>query len=301
MNAPIRPGVLLAHKPVGVSSYAMVAALMGEIATAGGRKRLRICHGGALDPFASGLLLILAGPMTRVMDTLHTLPKRYVVQVRWGEETDTGDLLGTSVRRGDATALRPAVLDAAVVPFLGWTDQIPPNTSNKRIGGERAYEKAHRGEQFELPACRVYLHSARWVRHDLPATSTVELVCRGGYYVRSFVRDLGRSLGVPAHVGALARTEIGPWADPGEGRRRQYSGSDAFGWCSERLISATEAASIRRREAIPLGHTTAARWTPDVGYSAFAETICAIHGDRPMALLRREADTLVGGVIVEGV
>ena len=127
------------HKPPGVSSTSLVDDFRK---THGGNFTLKVSHGGVLDPFAEGLVLLLVGAANRLFEALHEVPKTYVAQVRWGLETDTGDAGGREVRKGDASKLSADRLDAALVPFRGWTAQVPPATSNKRVGGERAYEKA---------------------------------------------------------------------------------------------------------------------------------------------------------------
>src|SRR5438067_9224923 len=136
------PGIYLVHKPVGQTSFALVQAFMEEVRASGLRRdKLPACHGGALDPFAEGLLLILAGQATRLMDLLHPVPKTYVAEIAWGVETDNGDLLGRTTGTADPLILTPALLDKALAEFVGWRDQVPPAYSNKRIGGERAYER----------------------------------------------------------------------------------------------------------------------------------------------------------------
>src|SRR4051794_37648920 len=165
----MNPGIYLVHKPVGQTSFALVQAFMDDRRKAGIRPdKLPVCHGGALDPFAEGLVLLLAGDATRLMHLLHPIPKTYLATVRWGVETDNGDPRGRPTAEGDPSRLSPQALDAALKPFLGWRDQVPPATSNKRVGGERAYVRAHRGEHVELPPSRVYLHEARFLSHDLP-------------------------------------------------------------------------------------------------------------------------------------
>ncbi|HUB26832.1 MAG TPA: tRNA pseudouridine(55) synthase TruB, partial [Tepidisphaeraceae bacterium] len=206
------PGIHLFHKPVGPSSFSIVQKCM-EIATTGRRRKM--CHGGTLDPFASGLLLILVEPATKLFDYLHDIPKVYEATVRWGVETDNGDPLGTETFTGDASNISPDQLEAALRGFIGWHDQIPHATSAKRIGGERAYLKAHRGETVIMPPSKVYLHEATWLSHDLPRQSVLKMTVRGGYYVRALARDLGRSLGCGAHLTELHRSAIGPWNDPG--------------------------------------------------------------------------------------
>src|SRR5579871_1073053 len=106
-----KAGLYLVHKPVGISSHALVREWMGG---------LKVCHGGTLDPFAEGLLLILAGSATHLFEYLHDAPKQYVASVAWGVETDTGDGQGKPVHSGDAAALTAERLDEALRPFLGW-------------------------------------------------------------------------------------------------------------------------------------------------------------------------------------
>src|SRR3954467_6227532 len=139
---PMEPGIHLVHKPAGPTSAEVLREALAQ--DPGGRARA--CHGGTLDPFASGLLLVLTGGATRLFELLHAAPKRYFAEVRWGVETHSGDALGEPVARGDTSSLSPQALDGALATFLGWTEQIPPSTSAKKIGGEPAYKKVHRGE-----------------------------------------------------------------------------------------------------------------------------------------------------------
>ena len=111
------------HKPPGVSSTSLVDDFRK---THGGNFTLKVSHGGVLDPFAEGLVLLLVGAANRLFEALHEVPKTYVAQVRWGLETDTGDAGGREVRKGDASKLSADRLDAALVPFRGWTAQVPP-------------------------------------------------------------------------------------------------------------------------------------------------------------------------------
>src|SRR5437667_8387331 len=116
----VEPGIHLVDKRVGETSFQHVRAAK----EAAGRKLL-LCHGGALDPFASGLLLLLAGPATKLLELLHPISKQYVATIAWGAETDNGDPLGKVVATGDASGLSLDKLEAAVKPFLGWSQQIP--------------------------------------------------------------------------------------------------------------------------------------------------------------------------------
>ena len=246
----MNPGVYLVHKDVGQSSFDVVRGFKHEAYEAGLRK-YALGHGGTLDPFAEGLLLVLAGQATRLMDLMHPLPKTYVAELIWGAETDTCDLGGLVVAEGPAPT--EAALAGALEAFLGWTDQIPPATCAKKIGGEAAYKKAHRGEEVILPPSRVYLHEAAWVSHDLPRASVLKITCKGGYYVRSLARDLGRALGCPAHLARLSRTAIGPWTDPGPGGRVHVAGEALVPWCPSRTLTPEEADHLLHGRPIPLG------------------------------------------------
>ena len=254
----LEPGIHLLHKPAGSTSFSLVQPFIAEAKARG--LKVPVCHGGALDPFARGLLPILVGRATRLFDLLHPIPKQYEARVAWGAETDNGDLLGQVVARGDASTLTPERLDEALAAFVGWREQVPPSTSNKRVSGERAYARAHRGEHVELPAVRVYLHEARWIAHDLPNSSELRLLVRGGYYVRSLVRDLGRALRCRAHVAALSRHAIGPWRDPGPERRELVRGPQLLSWLRGRVVDAQEARSLRQGARIATGALRAPEW-----------------------------------------
>ena len=283
------PGLYLVHKPTGRSSFDLVRDFKGEAAADGDRK-LALGHGGTLDPFAHGLLLVLAGQATRLMELFHPLPKTYLATVAWGVETDTGDLQGLVVAEGPAPAA--ADLAPALEPFLGWTGQVPPATCAKKIAGESAYKKAHRGEAVDLPPSRVYLHEAAWVAHDLPRASTLRLTCRGGYYVRSLARDLGRALGCPAHLAALERTAIGPWSDPGPGRRELVQGQDLVPWCPARELDDAEYDHLGHGRPIPLGAVRPPAQPLPPGFPDPGAPVRALHQGRLVALLREREGAL---------
>lgn len=287
----MKPGLHLAHKAVAHTSFSVVRAFQAEVAAAGGRP-LRVCHGGTLDPFAEGLLLVLVGQATRLMDLHHPIPKHYEAEVAWGEETDTGDPPGRVVFRGDPGNLEPGALDTALEAFTGWHDQVPPETCAKKIGGEPAYRKVHRGETVILPPCRVYLHEARWLGHDLPGSSRLELVCRGGFYVRALARELGRVLGCGAHLRRLRRTRIGPYDDPGPGRTVPVDGEGLLPWCASRALSDDELGRLRRGGVIPRGDVAPPAWFPPPGFPDPAAPVRAFHRGRLAALLQTEDDDL---------
>ncbi|HWE23468.1 MAG TPA: tRNA pseudouridine(55) synthase [Myxococcales bacterium] len=279
----LEPGIHLLHKPPGPTSFSLVQPFLSARS---GAKRLPVCHGGALDPFAHGLLLLLAGRATRLFELLHEVPKEYEADIVWGAETDNGDPLGEVVARGDPSALDSRKLDEALGTFVGWHEQVPPATSNKRIGGERAYARAHRGDPVDLAPVRVYLHEARWIGHDLPRSSRLRLVVRGGYYVRALARDLGRLLGCRAHLSALWRGAIGPWRDPGENKREAIRGAALLSWLRRRQIDEKEARLLRRGAAIDVGGVRPPDWQLPPRFPEPAPLVRAILDGQLVALLR---------------
>jgi tRNA pseudouridine55 synthase len=287
----VGPGLYLVHKPVGPTSFSVVRE-WAERARVGGGRALKVCHGGTLDPFAEGLLLILVGQATKLFEYLHGVPKVYEATVHWGVETDNGDPLGRVISTGDATGLSPARLEEALREFVGWRGQTPPATSAKRVGGERAYVRAHRGERVELPPARVYLHEARWLGHELetePRRSRLRVVVRGGLYVRALARDLGRRLGCGAHLSELRRTDIGPWSDPaGPGRAVEVSGRGLLPWLASRELSDQEVGELRRERAIPAGDVIGPDWPLPAGFPGDPDPpVRGFHRGRLVFLLRR--------------
>jgi tRNA pseudouridine55 synthase len=287
----MEPGLYLVHKPPGSTSFQVVRSFMDTIREEGLGK-LPVGHGGTLDPFAEGLLLILVGQATRLMDLMHPLPKSYRAEIVWGVETDTCDLQGLPVGEASSVDLDPEALVAALIPFFGWTDQIPPATSAKKIGGEAAYRKAHRGEEVFLPPSRVYLHSATWLRHELPGRSWLELTCRGGFYVRSLARDLGRSLGCGAHLAGLLRTAIGPWDDPGPGLREHMAGPALVPWCRTRKLTEEESVRLAQGRSIHFGTTEEPMWDLPAGFPDPSAPIRAMYAGRLVALLKEKQGEL---------
>jgi tRNA pseudouridine55 synthase len=192
--------VLLIDKPAGVSSHDVVAAV--RRAFGGKRTAPRVGHAGTLDPFATGLLLVLLGRATKSQQGLMGLRKRYETVARLGARSSTGDPEGEIVTTGKVPP------DPPPLP-TGEVRQRPPAHSAVKIGGERAYRRARRGESFEMPERIVTVHAYRqlWRRDDAEGTlAAFEIECGSGTYVRSLIADLG-----DAYCLELRRTAIGPF------------------------------------------------------------------------------------------
>ena len=205
---PAPDGLLLVDKPAGVTSHDVVNAARRAL----GEKR--IGHGGTLDPFATGLLVLFVGRATRLLQWVHDEPKEYDATVRFGTETDTEDLAGAVVR--SAPLPTRAALERAVPALLGDIDQVPPAYSAKRVDGKRAYELARAGHDVVLAPSRVHVNGIELSEFSgsdaAVATCRMRVSCGGGTYVRSLARDLARGADSAAHLGALRRTRAGVFA-----------------------------------------------------------------------------------------
>jgi tRNA pseudouridine55 synthase len=169
-------------------------------------------HAGTLDPLASGVLPIALGEATKTVSFLMHADKAYRFTVRWGVETASFDEEGAVTA---VCAQRPArdAIHAALGPFIGEIDQVPPAYSAVKVGGERAYDLARGGLTVRLEARKVTIHDARLVDTPDDDHAIFEIECGKGVYVRALVRDLALSLGVRAHVADLRRTRVGPFEE----------------------------------------------------------------------------------------
>lgn len=202
MRAISTDAFLLVDKPAGMSSHDVVALARRALGTR------KVGHGGTLDPFATGLLVILAGRGTRLLQFVPSEPKVYEATIAFGAETDSDDLTG-SVAREAALPSVDAVL-AALPALTGDLDQLPPAYSAKHVGGERAYQVARRGEAPALEPSRVHVDA--WeVLEVSPGALRARIRCGTGTYIRALARDLGRAVGSAAHLAALRRVRVGPF------------------------------------------------------------------------------------------
>lgn len=183
--------MLLCDKPAGKTSHDVVLAVRRE------RRGAKVGHAGTLDPFATGLLLILIGRATRLQRFLVELPKTYVARARFGWRSSTGDPDG-ELRE---TGRMPGSLELPT----GTVRQRVPMTSAVRVGGERLYRKAHRGETVETPEREVEVYRAELLESDAEGAE-YEVECAAGTYIRTLIETLD-----DAYCAKLRRTAIGPF------------------------------------------------------------------------------------------
>lgn len=246
-------GILLVDKPAGPTSHDMVTAVRRVFDTR------RVGHAGTLDPFATGLLVMLVDRATRLAQFLLALPKTYEATVRLGVTTNTDDPTGETLRTSDAwNTLAEEPITRALASLLGTTTQRPPNFSAKSVDGHRAYRRARRGEQFELESQPIEVY-----RLDLMERNGADLMVRAevgsGVYIRALARDLGDLLGCGAHLSTLRRVAIGPFsvadavspANPVSMRTALRAPREAVAHLPTRQLDAAARAAVGHGQAIP--------------------------------------------------
>jgi tRNA pseudouridine55 synthase len=246
-------GVLLRSKPAGVTSHDVVAEVRRSLP-----KRTKVGHAGTLDPFATGLLLILVGRATRAQRFLMELPKTYRAVARLGWTSTTGDRDGELAETG-------RIPDRLEIP-VGAQLQTPPAYSAVKVGGRRAYELARAGEAPELTARPTTVRRAELLWHE-GDRAAFEIECSSGTYVRTLVTDLG-----DAYCDELERTAIGPFRLTDAGTDLLPL-ADALSFMPDRPLSAEEAIAIRhgRRIAAAGIDSAHARLTHDGDVLAIGE------------------------------
>lgn len=208
-------GAFIIDKPAGLTSHDVVARVRKIIG------ERRVGHTGTLDPFATGVLVILAGRATRLAQFLSGAEKEYEATIRLGYSTDTGDVTGTPVPNSfttETTQFHSKEVETAMASFRGEIEQTPPMYSAKKVGGRKLYELARRGEEVERQPIRINVSEFEVISDngsvlDFNSGETADLrvrvVCSAGTYIRTLAEDLGKQLGVGAHLVELRRTRAG--------------------------------------------------------------------------------------------
>jgi tRNA pseudouridine55 synthase len=213
---------LLVDKPAGVTSHDVVAQIRRE---RGGK----VGHAGTLDPFATGLLVVLLGRATRMQRFLLELPKTYMATARLGWRSSTGDPDGELERTGRT----PEMLELPT----GQIEQQVPMTSAVKVDGERLYRKAHRGESIETPTRRIVVHRAELLESG-GERATFEIECSSGTYIRTLIETLG-----DAYCESLRRTAIGGLRVP-DGDPVEVTVEELVSFLPERLLDQQEADAV---------------------------------------------------------
>jgi tRNA pseudouridine55 synthase len=202
-------GWLVIDKPVGPGSTRIVAAVKRALGDSGYPK-VKVGHGGTLDPLASGVLPVALGEATKLTGRMLDSDKDYQFTIAFGTETDTLDAEGKVEARSDA---RPTLeqVGAVLARFTGRIEQVPPAHSAIRLAGKRAYALARAGARVEMAARTVTVHRLE-LCGGTPSQVMLAATVSKGTYIRSLARDISRSLGTVGHVAMLRRTRAGPFA-----------------------------------------------------------------------------------------
>lgn len=196
-------GILLIDKEVDITSYDVIRKLKPLLP-----RKYKIGHAGTLDPFATGLLVILLGKATKLMDTIHGYDKEYEVKAEFGYATDTQDNTGKVINQSGNTVPRGVIESTISKYFIGNISQVPPRYSAKQINGKRAYDLARKNTEFELQPRGVEITKFEIIDFEWPFV-TFRIVCSTGTYIRTLVNDLGEKVGSYATATTLRRTRIG--------------------------------------------------------------------------------------------
>jgi len=305
----LKNGVLLVDKPTGISSARALYPVKRRF------PRRKIGHTGTLDPFASGLLVVLVGYATRLSRFFLSMDKRYTATVVFGVETDTLDPEGTVVARA---AVPPEDRVRTVVPgFHGTIQQVPPRYSALKVRGTRAYRAARAGEAFTLPPRPVTVYEIgidALPAEDQPYPSeaqspptkySLDVHCGSGTYIRSLARDIGHVAGSVASLVTLRRTRVGPFSvDPAVTTDQLDSDIElpagSFLSVAEavRGIPGIAVVSVSDAEDSQLGNggrisdALTERAVTVASAEGSTHLLCVTENDRPVALLERDGTGL---------
>jgi tRNA pseudouridine55 synthase len=210
-------GILLIDKPAGWTSFDVVAKIRGrrraDFKAAGmtpTKRQLRVGHAGTLDPFATGLLVILLGAQTKKAGEFLKLDKTYEATITLGKTSTTGDPEGDISPAGDYQPTE-AEVRTGLGQFEGEITQTPPAFSAIKVNGQRAYKLARKGETVEVPSRTVTIYSIELVDYAYPEVK-IRAHVGSGTYIRTLAEDIGKSLVVGGYCSQLRRTAVGRWS-----------------------------------------------------------------------------------------
>lgn len=202
--------ILLIDKPAGLTSFGVVARVRRKLTQEIGRK-IKVGHAGTLDPFATGLLILLIGKATKKAEEFLKLDKVYEATIRLGAISTTGDPEG-EIQESKKLTDPPSRTKVEIVlkSFVGKIEQTPPSFSAIKINGQRAYKLARRGEKIQMPTRKVQIYEIKILEYSYPI---LKISCHvsSGTYIRALAEDIGKNLGVGAYTTQLRRLKIGDW------------------------------------------------------------------------------------------
>lgn len=204
--------ILLVDKPAGITSFGVVARIRRRLSEQLGKKA-KVGHTGTLDPFATGLMIIVTGKECRNAMNYSKLDKEYEATIHLGQTSSTGDPEGELTSVSDEKPTKEAV-EAALERFKGEITQTPPIFSAIKINGRRAYDLARKGEAVKIPQRQVTIYSLELLDYTYPDIR-IRVHVSSGTYIRTLAEDVGSVLGTGAYCSELRRTKVGEWSVEG--------------------------------------------------------------------------------------
>lgn len=202
--------IILVDKPAGLSSFGVVARVRRQLTQAAGHK-VKIGHCGTLDPFATGLLILVSGQYTKRAQEFSKLDKVYQATISLGAVSTTGDPEGEISTQLVAMSPTKSTVEQVLQSFVGQIEQTPPQYSAIKINGQRAYRLARAGKTVEMPRRQVQIYDIQLLDYSYP-NLTIKTHVSSGTYIRSLVQDIGQKLGTGAYTAALRRLKIGDYS-----------------------------------------------------------------------------------------
>jgi len=207
-------GILLIDKPVGWSSFNVVAKIRSTLSrqyleATGQKKKIKVGHTGTLDPLARGLMIVVVGSYCKRAQEFSKLDKIYEVQIKLGETSTTGDEEGEKIK-GKSLKIKQDELVEVLASFVGKSMQTPPAFSAIKINGKRAYDLARAGKELKLEPRPIEIYSLELSKYDYPHVEFTVHVS-SGTYIRSLAVDIGEKLGTGAYMSSLRRTQVGKY------------------------------------------------------------------------------------------
>lgn len=201
--------IILIDKPAGMTSFGVVARIRRVLSERAG-KRVKVGHTGTLDPFATGLMILVTGKMTKKAMEYTKLDKEYEATIRLGETSATGDPEGEITKNEAATSPSREQIEEVIAKFTGDIKQRPPIFSAIKINGQRAYKLARGGQEVEIPERQVTIYNLEIIDYNYPELQ-IRTHVSSGTYIRSLAVDIGEELGVGAYCSQLRRTKVADW------------------------------------------------------------------------------------------
>ena len=200
--------IILIDKPTGISSFGVVAKVRGYLKTKYNHK-VKVGHTGTLDPFATGLLILLTGKMTKKSNEYLKLDKVYEATLKLGYTSTTGDPEGeiTKYTTNTKPTKSEKTIKSVLQSFIGEITQTPPRFSAIKINGQRAYQLARKGQDFEIPSRQVEIYSINILGYNYPELK-IKVHCSSGTYIRTLAEDIGNKHGTGAYLTSLRRLSI---------------------------------------------------------------------------------------------